>query len=216
MKLSLTLSLTMALSIASFLRDRLGHSSFRGQVSDSKKKLVLTEKQLHVDTQCQASNWPFRLGLSPCPRRVRYRVSRVITAEAPKQQAKDLKQEAIRGPWWPGLSMYSIRIWKSVNNMVLAEEQQPVYTEHQASNWPCRLGLSSCPRWVRYRVSRVIVTESLKQEPLGTDQKSFSLPYPLNQLWVYTAPWTLAQLFLEGLLIIFTQSLLRVAHDVQR
>jgi len=138
MKLSLTLSLTMALSIASFLRDRLGHSSFRGQVSDSEKKLVLTEKQLHVDTQCQASNWPFRLGLSPCPRRV------------------------------------------------------------------------------RYRVSRVIVTEGLKQEPLGTDQKSFSLPYPLNQLWVYTAPWTLAQLFLEGLLIIFTQSLLRVAHDVQR
>ncbi|XP_031458286.1 uncharacterized protein LOC116234676 [Phasianus colchicus] len=212
MKITVTLSLTVALSIVSFLRDGLGRFSSRGQVSDSEKKLALPEKQLPTDTQHEASNLPCWLGLSACPRRVRYRLSRVVSAEVPNQQTKGMEQEAFKGSWWSGLSVYATRVWKSVSKMVLPQEQQPVYTEHEASNWPCRLGLSTCPRRVRYRVSRVIVTEGLKQEPLGMGKKSFSLPYPLDHLWGYIAQGALASLIMEGLLIIFIQYLLRIAH----
>ncbi|XP_019466343.1 uncharacterized protein LOC109364181 [Meleagris gallopavo] len=177
MKVSLTLSVTVALSIVSFLANGLGRSTFLGWIWDTDKKLVLPEEQLPVDTQCQASSWPCWLGLWPCHGWGYSRVGRVITAEGPKQQPLGTEQKASQGPFWSGLSQYPIQIWERLSKMVLPEKKQPVIAAEQASNGHCWLGLSSCPKWLQFGVSRAAVTQGPKQQPLGTEQKASKGPF---------------------------------------
>lgn len=60
-------------------------------------------------------------------------------------------------------------------------------TKHQVPNWPCSLGLSRCPSWIRLRLSTVVPAEGLKQRPVSTEHQPSDLPYPLGHFWDYLA-----------------------------
>ncbi|XP_066845114.1 uncharacterized protein [Anser cygnoides] len=60
-------------------------------------------------------------------------------------------------------------------------------TKHQVPNWPCSLGLSSCPSRIRLRLSTVVPDEGPKQQPLSTEHQTSDLPYPLGYFWEYLA-----------------------------
>ena len=216
MKVSLTLSVTVALSIVSFLANGLGRSTFLGWIWDTDKKLVLPEEQLPVDTQCQASSWPCWLGLWPCHGWGYFRVGRVITAEGPKQQPLGTEQKASKGPFWSGLSTYPVRIWERLTKMALPEKQLPVVREHQDSSWPCRLGLSPCLTWIHSWVSRAGVTQGPKQQPLRPELKTLSLPYPLGLLWDYADQVGITWLLTYGLTDVCVLCLLRIARSLWR
>lgn len=58
-------------------------------------------------------------------------------------------------------------------------------TKHQVPNWPCSLGLSSCPSWIPLRLITVVPAEGLRQQPVGTEHQPSDLPYPLGHFWDY-------------------------------
>eukprot|EP00075_Anas_platyrhynchos_P020736 XP_027309989.1 uncharacterized protein LOC101800573 [Anas platyrhynchos] len=55
--------------------------------------------------------------------------------------------------------------------------------KHQVSNWPCSLGLSSCPSWIRLRLNSVDPSEGPKLHPIGTEHQ----PSDLLHFWEYLA-----------------------------
>ncbi|EOA97852.1 hypothetical protein Anapl_05242 [Anas platyrhynchos] len=59
--------------------------------------------------------------------------------------------------------------------------------KHQVSNWPCSLGLSSCPSRIRLRLNSVDPSEGPKLRPVGTERQPSDLPYPLLHFWEYLA-----------------------------
>lgn len=62
--------------------------------------------------------------------------------------------------------------------------------KRQVSNWPCSLGLSSCPSRLRLRLNTMVPmvpSESPKQQPVGTERQPSELPDPLGQFWEYLA-----------------------------
>lgn len=69
----------------------------------------------------------------------------------------------------PGRSSYHGLDGDRNKKMVLPEEQLLVDTECQTANWAGWIGLPYRTGWVHYRVSRAGITESLKQQPLGTE-----------------------------------------------
>lgn len=75
----------------------------------------------------------------------------------------------------PRCSSYFVWICNQDKKPVRPEEQVPIDTQHRASYWPRQLGLSERPRWIRYRVSKVVPPDDPKQQSPGPTQKVFSL-----------------------------------------
>ena len=191
-----------------------GLSAYPIQIWERVSRMVLPEKKQPVTAAEQPSNGVCWLGLSSCPRWLQYGVSRAGVTQGPKQQPRGTEQKASKGPFWSGLSAYPIQIWERVRKMVLPEKNQPVLAAEQPSNGPCWLGLSSCPRWLQYGVSRAGVTQGPKQQPLRTELKAPSLPYPLDLLWDYLDQSGKTWLLTYGLTDVCLVCLLTIARSL--
>ena len=80
-----------------------------------------------------------------------------------------------------GQGLCSQRCWERVR------VSRSLGTTRQVSNWPCSLGLSSCPSRLRLRLNTVVPSEGPKQRPVGTERQPSELPDPLGRFWEYLA-----------------------------
>ncbi|XP_040415734.1 uncharacterized protein LOC121071506 [Cygnus olor] len=80
-----------------------------------------------------------------------------------------------------GLGLCGHRSWERVR------VSRSLGTKQLVSNWPCSLGLSSCPSRIRLRLNTMVPSEDPKQRPVGTERQPSELPYPLGHFWEYLA-----------------------------
>ena len=80
-----------------------------------------------------------------------------------------------------GLGLCGHRSWERVR------VSRSLGTKQLVSNWPCSLGLSSCPSRIRLRLNPMVPSEDPKQRPVGTERQPSELPYPLGHFWEYLA-----------------------------
>ena len=96
------------------------------------------------------------------------------------------------------------------------EQQLRINAQLRASNWPHQLGLSKRPRWIRYRVSKVVTPEDPKQQSLGLKQKVLSLHDTLGRLWDNLEQRGVTWILKDVLKHIGFLILLSIAHGVWR
>jgi len=55
---------------------------------------------------------PVHVGFSLCTKWIQHRVSTIVVTEGQKQQLLGTEQKDFKGPCWPELSTYFIRMWE--------------------------------------------------------------------------------------------------------
>ncbi|XP_015719736.1 uncharacterized protein LOC107314721 [Coturnix japonica] len=178
MKLSLTLFLTITLSVSPFAGFSPCCTSYFTWICNRDKKAGLPEEQHPVETR--ASSWPCWFGLNTCPVRSGNRSQVEVLPQ--EQLPSDTQHRTFRWPCWLGLPTCRVTTEDGDQKTAFHKQQLRINAHCCAHNWHRRPGLSEHPRWIRYRVGKVVTPKDPKQQSPSPRQKLFSLHDTLGHL----------------------------------
>ena len=192
----------------------LGLPSCHVTTEDGDQKTAFHKHRLPVGTQHRAFNWPCWLGLPTC----------YVTTEDGDQKMAFHKQQlpvhtqyrASSWPCWLGLPSCHVTTEVGDQKTAFHKHRLPVGTQHRASNWPRQLGLSEHPRWIRYRVSKVVTPKDPKQQSIGLRQKACSLHDTVGHIYDHFVQRHVTCILMDVLKHICILSLLRISRGLWR
>ena len=136
--------------------------------------------------------------------------------DLPPQEEHPVESRTSSRPCWFGLATCHVTMEDGDQKTAFQEQQLRINAQLRASNWPHQLGLSKRPRWIRYRVSKVVTPGEPKQQSLGPKQKVLSLHDTLGRLWDNLEQRGVTWILKDVLKHIGFLILLSIAHGVWR
>ena len=136
--------------------------------------------------------------------------------DLPQQQEHPVETRTSSRPCWFGLTTCRVTMEDGDQKMASQEQQLRINAQRRASNWPHQLGHSERPRWIRYRVSKVVTPKDPNQQSSGPKQNVLSWHDTLGHVWDNLEQRGVTWILTDVLKHICILSLLSIARGLWR